>query len=452
MMKRRLGLLLAALLVSLPGIAQERPQDYALRLPLEVSGEGPWYRVDLPISVYWSARYGDLRDVRVFDQAGQVQAYSLIVGQSETTRQDLEHQVRAFPLYADYSADNAVTLKVQRGTDGTLIELKDTEQPDSRSELRGWLLDASGIDDPLVALSLGWDAGLEGFQRFSIEASDDLQRWRHWGQGQVVRLSLGSERVEQRQVELPGRSARYLRLLWQAPQQAPQLDTAVLHSRHSASQPAPLIWSAPLLPDRIRSGQLNWELPLPLPVEKIRVALEQPNTLVPVQLHGRVDKTRNARLYTRGLLYRLQENGQEIRQDELKLPGWPVRELQMTIDERGGGLNADTATLQVAVRASQLVFLARGEGPFTLAVGRQNGRSATLPMNTLIPGYQSGRLAQLPVARVLEPEQVSGLADAELPRQDWQRYALWGVLIMGVLLLALMALSLLRRSPPQAGD
>ena len=39
-----------------------------------------------------------------------------------------------------------------------------------------------------------------------------------------------------------------------------------------------------------------------------------------------------------GLLYRLPENGVEMRQDELQLPGWPVQQLRLQVDPRGASL------------------------------------------------------------------------------------------------------------------
>jgi hypothetical protein len=44
-------------------------------------------------------------------------------------------------------------------------------------------------------------------------------------------LSFADELVEQRVVTLPGRSARYLRLLWTTPQSAPTLTSAQLSTR-----------------------------------------------------------------------------------------------------------------------------------------------------------------------------------------------------------------------------
>ena len=151
-----------------------------------------------------------------------------------------------------------------------------------------------------------------------------------------------------------------------------------------------------------------------------------------------------------GLLYRLPENGTEIRQDELQLPGWPVQQLRLQVDPRGGGLGTEPPTVQVAVRASQLVFLQRGSAPYRLALGRAGAHSAALPLTTLIPAYQPQRLQQLGHAELLAEATLSTRLEATAAAGgDWKRWGLWAVLLLGVGMLALMAISLLRR--PAAG-
>ncbi|MDH0099500.1 DUF3999 domain-containing protein, partial [Pseudomonas sp. GD04158] len=199
----RLGLLLS-LSLSAALQAAERAQDFRHAAPLQLSGEGPWYRLELPIAAHFAAQHGDLRDLRVFDAQGKVQAYALIPGRSETVAHEQEHGVRWFPLHGRADAQAAPALRVERSTTGTLIELRGESAAEPDQQLRGWLLDASAIDAPLVRLSLDWSGGEDGFQRFSIEASDDLQRWQSWGEGQVARLSFADERIDQRQIELPG--------------------------------------------------------------------------------------------------------------------------------------------------------------------------------------------------------------------------------------------------------
>lgn len=441
----RWGLLLG-LSLSMLSQASEKPQDYRHSAALQLAGEGPWYRLELPFAAHLAAGHGDLRDLRVFDSNGQMQAYALIPGRSESVQQEQEHGVRWFPLRGRVDAQEMPALRVERSTTGTLIELRGEAPAESEQQLRGWLLDASAIDAPLVRLNLDWSGAEDGFQRFSIEASDDLQHWRSWGEGQMARLSFADERIDQRRVELPGQRARYLRLLWSNPLQAPQLQAVTLRSQRLTHQAAPLVWSEPLSAQTSVEGQYQWQLPLSLPLERLRVELEQSNTLAPLRFEARSSDQGAWRQLVSGVLYRLPEAGREVVNDALTLPGWPVRQLRMQVDARGGGLGGDMPRMQVALRATQLVFLARGEPPYRLALGNPNAPSAALPLHTLIPGYQAERLAILGRAELAEPLAASVESQAG-PSQDWQRLGLWAVLLVGVGLLAAMAASVLRRPP-----
>ncbi|MBZ9663769.1 DUF3999 domain-containing protein [Pseudomonas sp. LMG 31766] len=441
----RWGLLLG-LSLSMLSQASEKPQDYRHSAALQLAGEGPWYRLELPFAAHLAAGHGDLRDLRVFDSNGQMQAYALIPGRSESVQQEQEHGVRWFPLRGRVDAQEMPALRVERSTTGTLIELRGEAPAESEQQLRGWLLDASAIDAPLVRLNLDWSGAEDGFQRFSIEASDDLQHWRSWGEGQMARLSFADERIDQRRVELPGQRARYLRLLWSNPLQAPQLQAVTLRSQRLTHQAAPLVWSEPLSAQTSVEGQYQWQLPLSLPLERLRVELEQSNTLAPLRFEARSSDQGAWRQLVSGVLYRLPEAGREVVNDALTLPGWPVRQLRMQVDARGGGLGGDMPRMQVALRATQLVFLARGEPPYRLALGNPNAPSAALPLHTLIPGYQAERLAILGRAELAEPLAASVESQAG-PSQDWQRWGLWAVLLVGVGLLAAMAASVLRRPP-----
>jgi hypothetical protein len=259
-------------------------------------------------------------------------------------------------------------------------------------------------------------------------------------------LSFADERVEQHDVSLPGQSARYLRLVWLG-QTAPQLTSAKLVSATSSSLPMPLVWSQPLSGSRLKAGEYSWQLPTGLHVERLRLELKQPNTLAPVTLSGRREVSQAWQPLSNGLLYRLTRNGQDVVQDELQLPGVAVAELKLQVDERGGGLGVEAPALRFAVRATQLVFLARGEPPFTLALGNTSVKAANLPLSTLIPDYSAERLKALGQAMVTGEVVVKTPAVAVSPEvgSDWKKFGLWAVLLLGVAALGAMAYSLLRK-------
>lgn len=429
--------------------AQEKPQDFATQLPLTVSGEGPWYRLELPLAVQLNARQSDLRDIRVFNAAGEPQAFAVVRESAQRSETQQLQQVKGFPLYGPADASDAnPSVRVQSSANGTLVQVQPASQLEAGEETRrGWLLDASAIKAPLQRLILDWTSENDGFQRFSIEASDDLQHWQPWGEGQVARLSFADERVEQHEVGLPGQTARYLRLLWKSPQAAPVLANVQVQSASSTVLPLPLVWSEPLAGNRLAAGEYTWQLPSGVSLERLSVELNQPNSLAPVVLYGRRESHQPWQVLSSGLLYRLTQNGQEVVQDQLQLPGRTVTQLKLDVDERGGGLGEHAPALRFAVRATQLVFLARGEPPFSLAVGQATASAANLPLSTLIPDYSAQRLAGLGQARVAGEVVIPQPAPqvVPVPGTDWKKIGLWAVLLLGVGLLGAMAFSLLRK-------
>lgn len=448
MMKRIAVLLLV--LASLPVHAVEPAQNQRLYMPLQLpQEEGPWYRVELPVSLYWSARYADFRDLTVINSEGQPVAYSLLTTVDEPRRESTWHAARLFPLYAKAGQSSVPAVRLQRGENGTLIELAETEPNPQADRLRGWVVDASAIEAPLVELMLDWQGGDEGFHRFTLEASDDLQNWQPWGEGNVATLSSQGQKIVQRSVTLPGKSAHYLRLLWQEPQEALPLTGARIASRAQQTRAPSLQWSQALVPSRVDDHSLFWQLPLAMPITRVQVELEGDNVLMPVKLFSVAADSQpgHERLLAEGVLSRIDQAGQVAVNDQLQLPGGPVQALRLDVDRHVARPAA--VPLKVALQPRQLVFLAQGSGPFAIVLDAGQDASRALPIDTLIPGYRSEQFARLPLALALEKQAIihapAPVAAVE-PTVDWKRYGLWAVLVIGVMALGLMARSLLKQS------
>jgi len=102
---------------------------------------------------------------------------------------------------------------------------------------------------------------------------------------------------------------------------------------------------------------------------------------------------------------------------------------------------------------AQVVFVARGDGPFALAFGSPEVKPSVLAVSQLIPGYE--RLAELK----LQEAKVGAVTTGEI-KGDWLRsvtggtsprkLALWAVLIAAVIALGFMAFRLAKQvnAPP----
>lgn len=439
-----------ALCTTMAAHAQDKQADFASQTPLTLSGDGPWYRIELPLAVQLSARQTDLSDVRVFNSEGQPQAYALNQKQAAHDQEPTPIPVKWFALYSTQEAGDATpVIRIERASNGTVIEVQPQSDIEAGEEvLRGWLLDTSAVKAPLEQLIIDWSAEREGFQSFSIEASDDLQHWRNWGDGQVARLSFADEVVDQREVGLPGQSARYLRLLWRSPHSAPTLISAHVFAAETESSAPPLTWSPAITGKVETTNEYVWQLPAGLPVERVKVDITQPNSLAPGTLYARSDARQPWQPVSSGLLYRLTQNGGDMVQDQLHLSGRVVQQLKLVVDDRGGGLGEEAPALSVAVQASEVVFLARGNGPFTLAVGNSSVKAANLSLATLIPDFTPQKLAALGTAKPASATVADMAAPLPVVQEsvDFKRLGLWAVLLLGVLFLGWMALSTLRAS------
>lgn len=446
----KIAVLGAALCAAMTVNALEKPADFTSQTPLTLIGQGPLYRIELPLALQLNARQANLNDLRVFDADGQAQAFALVRKQESHEENPAPTAVKWFPLYTTAEAgDAAPVIRSKRSNDGALIDVQPQSDIEAGEEiLRGWLLDASAIKAPLEQLLIDWSSEREGFQHFSIEASDDLQHWQAWGEGQVARLTLSDEVVEQREVGLPGHNARYLRLLWRSPQNAPTLVSAHVMSASPDSPPTTLSWSPSITGVVEHPNEYVWQLPTELPVERVKIDISQDNSLAPGTLYGRLDAGQEWQVLSSGLLYRLTQNNGEIVQDQLQLSGQNVRQLKLVVDDRGGGLGAQAPGLSVAVPATQVVFRASGNGPFVLAIGHVSAPAAQLPLTTLMPDFTPQKLTTLGKARpaTAPAANVAVPAPPVAESMDYKRMGLWAVLVLGTLCLGWIALSSLRTS------
>ncbi|RMP15630.1 hypothetical protein ALQ28_02906 [Pseudomonas syringae pv. delphinii] len=189
-------------------------------------------------------------------------------------------------------------------------------------------------------------------------------------------------------------------------------------------------------------------MPAGLPVGRVRVDIAQPNSLAPATLYGRIDAKQPWQPVSSGLLYRLSQNNSDVLQDQLQLSGRIVQQLKLVVDDRGGGLGNEAPQLSVAVPATEVVFLARGNGPFMLAVGNAAAKAANLSLATLIPDLSPAKLASIGTAKPATASVANMTAAPQVATQstDFKRLGLWAVLLLGVLFLGWMAFSTLRAS------
>ena len=154
--------------------------------------------------------------------------------------------------------------------------------------------------------------------------------------------------------------------------------------------------------------------------------------------------------------YRIVRDGQELASPAVPIAPNPSPRWRVIVDQTSGGFGSALPELEVSWPARNLVFLARGDGPYLLVFGRQDAQPAQLPLPTLIPGYRDGAETAFPVAETGALRSAPPPAPSRLPQfigdADPKKLGLWAALIIGVLVLALMAWRLSRQMKDGAAN
>lgn len=438
------------------------PRDFAEGIPLTVEPGGAIYGLDLPDALYAGVTRPDLGDARVFNAQGERLPHVLRRPQSRPASPGEAKPVPLFPLY-DESPTHLVPSsqwRVRAGPDGTLVEVTGGGAPPANQRPRAYLLDLSQWrGQSLAGLRLRWGAPpASGFlSRVTLEVSDDLAQWRPAGAGVLADLEFGGQRL-QRVNLTPSAWGAYVRVAWPDALGATDLlEARVLPGPGTAPEPARRHRE---IPGQFVAGPkagFEFDGGALLPVERIQVRPPQTNSLARAVISSRATPAEPWRERHRGALYALTMEDIRLRNEPIPLPALVHRYWRLETSGEGDGFGSGVPVLELEWVAHELLFLARGPGPYLLAYGSARvgppGDDAASLLEQLARDPQRVRPAQAGVPQALAGTGVLAPLPIPLP---WRQIALWGVLLLCVLALGWMAWRVYRQlaspAPPAGPD
>lgn len=452
-------------------VAAEKPADYAYGAPVEASGSEALYELTLPPNAYRGVARRDLADVRVFNNAGEVVPYAWRPRRTATTDVPAPLTLTLFPLKATVGTDvDGLSVRVRRSASGAVSVDVKSDGGDAVSEKRviAYLVDLSSEERTLRAIDFDWNATENFSGKLRMDASDDLANWRTLIAGApMVSLEIAGQRLQQKRVELPAQKAKYLRLSWvnEGEKRAMPEITAATGELSGKIVEAPREWMKINAAAGEKPGEYVFDLRGQFPVDRLRVDLPDVNTIAQIEILTRDKSDQPWHVVTRGVAYRLRQSGGEIVSPELPVNATAERYWLLRVDQRGGGIGSGMPVLNAGWVPHQLVFAARGTPPFTLAYGNRMAQPASYAIETLIPGYRDDGGAKIAAAKTGTQQTVNVQSAAAQPQKelggatrlqeqvDWKHWSLWGVLVLGVLILGVMAWRLVKQlGAPHAAD
>ena len=446
------ALCFASAFAAAPAFA-ESPGDFRFRIPLVTQNSEGLHRVEVPLAAYQGAARADLGDLRVFNGRGEKVPFAFAGDSKREIQPRATFTLPFFPLYQQarepLSAQSAnIDLQIRQRSDGTLISLRSggVKAPSQRLPY-AYLADASRNKETLRALQFDWEGHAGQITRLHIDSSDDLKSWQTLvASAPLLNLEFRGERLVQNRIEFAPAKPKYLRLTWD--RDAFELRSLRAEIPDAEVQPT---FGTLKIDGKAgdKEGDYVFDLGARVPVERLHLALPQPNTLAPAQVFSRGDVKGEWRRAGTATFYRLTRDAVEVVSPPLSLAPRSDRFWLIRIEQKGGGLGSGMPQLEVNWMPRQIVFVARGEGPYSLAYGKSDAERASFAVSNLIPGYKPYDEFALPLASAGTAS--ADAVDGNLPliewlrETGWKRLMLWAMLLGGVALLAWMAWRLTRQ-------
>ena len=454
---------LGALLLPLAAHAGD---DYAQQWPVQLSrADAGAYRLTLDASVYRAAYWRDLRDVRVLDANGKPVA-SLLQTRPDAAAEQVQHTaLRWFTLPVTAAAQgNDLSVLVQRSTDGAVLSVRSgAVASNDAASASAWLVDLGKDSTRMHALLLDWGDAAQALDAgYRLEGSDDLRDWRMLDpQVRLVQLRNQGQELRSNRIALDA-PPRYLRLLPLQASHAIALRAvqgewrAVSNANTWQWQPAAVATGTPA------KGGFDYHSDGRFPVQRVDVVMPV-NSSVRWSVLSRDADAETSAQYSKAWVQRaygwsawqLQENG--------KVQTSPPLDLNISITDRDWRLQTESGDLPVAAPSlrlgylpATLVFLAQGRPPYVLVAGSAAARTTQDAVEPMLVALRARHGAQwAPATATLgqaSPRAGSAAYTPPATPRDWKTLTLWGVLVLGALLVGGFAFSLLRGKPQPAGE
>lgn len=422
--------------------------DYAYAFPLDTKETAEAYRIVLGPDVYASVNpAAGLRDLVVVNALNRPVPFGELPP-SPPRRHDFSLEARLLPVPVNAATHEGV--QIERSTSGGIVISQPPNHP-SPQHPRQWLADA-GREVTLDHIELDASTLQQDFQvHLVVDASNDLRQWIPLSDDAgATRVHGESDQVEQLLLPLSGSVAgRYYRIRlvdgdvdW-SDDHVPSVELVGSYADAVADRLSQLQWLQATQTGS-SGNDYDYTLPASLPLEAVRVQLPAANTAA--RVHLQLPQGEGASswfdLATLDLVRAAGKDGDA----QSQFAPHRVQRLRLHSETP----LAAAPALTIGWLPPQYFFMAEGGGPYRLLAGSYASRRGEYPVTEAWDRLRAkyGEEWMPPVAALGPRADEVGAEALNAPKvpYDWTRPLLWGVLVLGALTVAGMALSLLRQA------
>ena len=458
--------------------------DYAYDWPIATDGDSAAYQIELTPEIYAALTTPDLRDLDVINANGDSVPTSLYHRYENVART----QPRSLPMFPIPSAatpavatDDSIHLHVERDPDGKLRSLDARVHPGSPAVATAMngvsiaavpatapsiglenaamiVMDASGIGEPLLQLMVAWMHNDSASLRFSVSASEDFQIWRTIvPEATFVQLRRDGRELNRNYVSLDGARHKYLRLTRLDGANVSSLNIFVVTPmsplqplEHWITATSDGVDTSP--PRKNPNGtSFRYHLDAPMSVSAANLQLADDNSVAHASLWSQAVQSTGGGWST-GFgnidAFRLRDGDTLLTNDVVRgFASGRSREWSVELDTP----LRRAPTLALGYVPDRVVFLAQGARPFRLVAGSSTARHGGAPVEYALSQLRAsaGGDWQLPLAALGTRADFHGASALAPPPSTtpspWRTWLLWAVLVFAAMIVAGLALSLLRK-------
>jgi hypothetical protein len=433
--------------------ATPRLDDYASGITIEAATTRPVVQLDVPDLVYRTVVNADLSDVRVFNADGIPVPHALCAAptaQAPTISQQTLPAYRLQDLPETAAAGTRVEVETASGARVSVQGGRggySAARPPS-----AYVIDARDVTYELRAVQFDWrspDGASE--VHVSIQASDDLDRWRTLVAGStLVQLEGGGQQLRRQRIGIPQARYEYLRVERTDHGPPLQIDGVTAES----VTPAPTIepaWFVAQATGATQNKTFEFDTARRAPIDHARLTPSHDNTSMQIALDSRPDAKAPWTTQWSGEVYSVVTDSERRVSPPAQFAATTDRHWRVRLTNDGEAFY-QAPNLELGYRPTRLRLLAQGGGPYTLAFGSRRAEPAPMrACNGLLTNLSATELEASIGEGLLGAERTLGgdAAFRPLPKPTpLRQIALWSVLVVGVGALVAMALSLLRRLKP----
>jgi hypothetical protein len=426
--------------------------------PLQLSGTGPYYQLELPLAWQARASRADLADLRVLNAQGQSLPYAWLAT-PDPVAVEQQSKVALFKwsgpkapggALAAHGAGHGASAATTNSPPASPTA-STTVSPTS-SSWPIWVMDLRNLPGQIRQLQLSLPPTQIGIFALAVETSADLQSWTTVIESvQLAQLAHEGQTLHQDVIELGGLRAPYMRLRLLPGSPEPTLSEATVTTMQNTVSTPPWSWSGPLRAVSCGTNYCDYPMPAHVALGRLKVHLTEPNTLMTLQVLGQeaaqtatlgerpahhhhglrarmhalrhksagqttaatpsADEPAGWTPVTEGQVHWIEQASKQVRAEELALDNAHYPTLRLRTPAGDASWTRHPPAIEVATWSRALVFLSRGAQPYRVswAVPDAAGNvpAVALPMAQLVPNQGTGQA--LEHGRATLPEAVSAL-------------------------------------------